>query len=207
MCLLVLQTEKTKMKKASFYEAYKSNRDWIWLLIRKPNKEIKVYKFMSIDLAWQKYDELKDDEYNLISIHFRFATSWWVNYEMMHPFSLWAKNWWWLLHNWVIAENIIPKIKWMSDTASLAEYINQSNFTEKQLYSYPIRWFLHNVCWTYNKFLVISPNKYELYNEKAWHWKDWIWYSNNTYKIYNASFKEIEEEEEEYINWWIKNKI
>ena len=201
MCLLVLQAEKTKMKKSSFYNAHQSNKDGIWILIRKPNKEINVFKYQNVDLAWAKYESLKDEDYNLISIHFRLATSWWVNYEMMHPFPLGGKNWWWLLHNGSISNTVMPSIEWVSDTASLAEYIKDADLTERQLYSYPIRYFLSTICWTYNKFLVISPNKWILYNEKAWHWKDGLWYSNYTYASYNSSYKYVEEDEDFLYNW------
>ena len=82
-----------KEQSGSFYEAFKSNPDWVWILVRNW-KEIKTYKFKNATSAWKFYSAL--EEYTEIVIHFRLWTSWWLDYDMMHPFPLWEKNWWWL---------------------------------------------------------------------------------------------------------------
>lgn len=195
MCLLVYQMGKEKMKDESFKEAFKTNSDWVGILVRNHNWDIKINKYKSVDLALKEYKEIKDEEYKDIVIHFRMWTSWGKDYDMMHPFSLWAKSWGWLFHNWVISEAKVPRLEWMSDTASLAEYIKGMELNEKQLYSRWIQLLFRNIMTDYDKFLVISKNNIRIYWEHKWHWNRGLWYSNDTYKVYNTSYSRIEEDE------------
>lgn len=182
MCLLIYKPKDEIVPDSFLYNWFKSNSDWAWLAYADGNR-VKIIKSLDYKEFKKAYDELKD--YPMI-IHFRLATSGLTDELNCHPFIVWPttedvlKIEWEmaLAHNWVLY-NYTKHWKY-SDTFHFVKHFAKikDNRGKAKIESHIGQW---NKLVSLDKYWVFS-----IYNEKQWHWKDGVWYSNTSYQAYKT---------------------
>ena len=205
MCILIKITNKESFSKEEFYQAWKSNPDWWWIAFRKnKDKKLSIWKFMSVDEMYSVYERIPLNEWDEIILHFRIWTSWTKDEYNVHPFKLNNKTV--LFHNWVI-QSPTPRDN-MSDTHTLSDNIEKLKLTNDEIFEddWVIDMLLkHKINW-YNKFIIISTSHpAKIYWSNLWHYRDWNWFSNNSYKIYKTPAKIYNFPDDEDNSWYYQD--
>lgn len=184
MCLLIYKPKDHEVPEAHLEWAYDNNNDSLWFAYVQ-NWKVITEKFLD-------YPTFKENLYKIkwkqAIIHFRFATSWFVDEVNCHPFIVGEKDECVkktvgdkaIAHNWVLAKYTKP---WKySDTFHFVKHFAKLDWkVDKEK--------IEEMIGAWNKLVTLDKNwVYSIYNEDQWKWLNWIWYSNNSYIAYRTNY-------------------
>lgn len=179
MCLLAVSVKKKIDNKEWLENAFINNSHGVGFAW-SDGKNLYMQKgFRVFEHFYEEYELIPNNVTTLV--HFRYAsTGLSINNESCHPFAINSKMV--FAHNGTIKN--IPILKDHSDTSSFNELflkplITNSNFIKPAFSS-----LLEMAIGEKNK-LVFLNNRGEhfIVNEKMGHWRDNIWFSNDSYKM------------------------
>ena len=182
MCIAILKTKNGTITDEQLKNCYRRNKDGAGIAYTVNNKLIIEKGIFNMDefvAAVRAAEQICD---NNMLIHCRITTSGNIDTLNCHPHVLNANMC--MIHNGVLHIDV-PKNSLVSDTIIYCnKYLKQ--FRNKDL--------LHNRALTEyiaenigdnNKFVFLNnKGEYNIINEEVGHWKDGVWYSNNSYEGY-----------------------
>ena len=180
MCLALIHTKKAKPMEASTVEAAWENN---WgdsggvAYIKDGSIAIRhALKLPRMHNIYQAAFDERDPD-SPILVHFRLATHGAKDKTNAHPFTV-ARGRGALIHNGVISG--LKMRAQESDTAALARSL--SDMLPSTLVGKKARKRLAKLIGGGNKLVMLTDDgRFSIVNEKAGHWKDGTWYSNDSY--------------------------
>lgn len=181
MCIAICTSPNTFLTEDQLLNCHTSNKDGCGFSYISTDyagvRRLKTYKTMDFNkFKKQYYRAVKNNPESPMLIHFRIATHGTVDKFNCHPFKVNKRMV--MIHNGVITGMGVDKDK--SDTQL---------FNDKILKTLPKGWENSDgISKLIEKFIVGSKmltldidGTVRIYNESAGHWKDGIWFSNNSY--------------------------
>lgn len=184
MCIAIFAKPGVKVSDEELFTSYKANKDGCGFAYISTDylgyKKIKIVKTMSYEVFLRKYHRAQaNNPESPFVIHFRIATHGTVDTFNCHPFKI-NKNTV-MMHNGIIPG--LPIDGKRSDTQMFNDLILKDlpkDFYKFYSYELLIEKFIGA-----SKLVVMDiEGNFTIYNEKAGHWKDDVWYSNTSYKSY-----------------------
>lgn len=190
MCLAVYQQAGAEPEFSELIAAWDNNSDGGGFAHFADDGSIQVYKTMDLlaflenyEEAWQKYGQ--DSPFIL---HFRLATHGTTDEYNVHPFAVDANTV--VAHNGIINTLGQEKTDKRSDTHF---------FVQEYLRRLPERWYedpfisdmIERYIGTGSKLVVLTNHESAkspgyIFNQKAGHWRDGMWFSNYSYLGYGV---------------------
>jgi hypothetical protein len=183
MCIAILNTKGTTLKKELLHNCWKNNGDGAGLLFINDDKQLETFKEMkSFANFYKKYQEVKSlyGKRNIV-LHFRISTHGKVNETNCHPFLV--DDTVGFVHNGMIYD--APTSPDFSDTYMFNESVLKEfkqGFHRNDLLLDIIADFIGNG--SKLVFLDVEDN-WTIVNETAGHWNLGCWFSNSSYKQVN----------------------
>lgn len=188
MCIAILNKGNTVSKKhlKNSWDSNFNGAGLMWVqggalhTYKKANKHKSTDFTEFYDTYLQAYSNR--DENTPVGIHFRIATHGKTD-EFLHPFKVGENIG--LMHNGILSG---LGTEAYSDTAKLADLLSglpevMLQNVDELLSNNFIYTALASMCGAGNKLIFIdNTGDYEIVNEKAGHWADDNWYSNDSYK-------------------------
>ena len=203
MCLALYKPAKAKLNQDDMRTAFKANPDGAGFAYYDPSlKRVVIQRgYFTFNDLWADLTPIMDDNCPLI-LHYRWATHGDINVENCHPFQLTDGA---LIHNGIISGMGTSKYKSASkyytppvgktcadmecsddrsDTREFVEdYLADMGVSElraaKKLIEHTIG---------YSKLVTIhNDGSVIIFNESSGHWRNGVWYSNDSYKPYKAA--------------------
>lgn len=183
MCIAILNTKQTTLKKQLLKNCWENNGDGAGILYINNDNKLEFFKEMkSFDSFYNKYIDIRKNygKRNMV-LHFRISTHGKVNTTNCHPFLVNEDIG--FVHNGMIYD--VPTSTEYSDTYMFNETVLKNlkdGFEHNQTIMDMIESFIGNG----SKLVFLnSENKYVIVNELAGHWNLGCWFSNNSYKQVN----------------------
>ena len=184
MCIAILNTKGTTLKKEVLRNCWENNGDGAGILYINNDKKLSVFKEMtSFDNFYKNYSEIKSKygKRNIV-LHFRISTHGRVNETNCHPFLVDDSIG--FVHNGMIYD--VPTSKEFSDTYMFNQTILK-NLKEGFEYNETILEMIDTFIGSGSKLVFLNDNDdYFIVNEKAGHWHLGCWFSNTSYKQVNS---------------------
>jgi hypothetical protein len=184
MCIAILNTKGTTLKKEVLRNCWENNGDGAGILYINSEKKLSVFKEMaSFDNFYNNYSEIKSKygKRNIV-LHFRISTHGKVNETNCHPFLVDDSIG--FVHNGMIYD--VPTSTEFSDTYMFNQTILK-NLREGFEYNETILEMIDTFIGSGSKLVFLNDNDdYFIVNEKAGHWHLGCWFSNTSYKQVNS---------------------
>ena len=184
MCIAILNTKGTTLKKEVLRNCWENNGDGAGILYINNDKKLSVFKEMtSFDNFYNNYSEIKSKygKRNIV-LHFRISTHGRVNETNCHPFLVDDSIG--FVHNGMIYD--VPTSTEFSDTYMFNQTILK-NLKEGFEYNETILEMIDTFIGSGSKLVFLNDNDdYFIVNEKAGHWHLGCWFSNTSYKQVNS---------------------
>lgn len=184
MCIAILNTKQTTLKKEILRNCWENNGDGAGILYIGTNKKLSVFKEMvSFDNFYTNYIEIKK-KYgkNNMVLHFRISTHGRINETNCHPFLVSDEVG--FVHNGMIYD--VPNSTEYSDTYMFNETILK-NLKDGFEYQETVLDMLETFIGSGSKLIFLNnDDHYAIVNEKAGHWNMGCWFSNSSYKQVNS---------------------
>jgi hypothetical protein len=183
MCIAILNTKGTTLKKELLHNCWKNNGDGAGLLFINDDKQLETFKEMkSFTNFYNKYQEVRKlyGKRNIV-LHFRISTHGRVNETNCHPFLVDDSVG--FVHNGMIYD--VPNHTDFSDTYMFNELVLKEfkqGFHNNTVVLDIIADFIGNG--SKLVFLDVEDN-WTIVNEDAGHWNLGCWFSNSSYKQVN----------------------
>ena len=183
MCIAILNTKQTTLKKQLLRNCWENNGDGAGILYINNDNKLEFFKEMNnFDTFYDKYIDVrkKYGKRNMV-LHFRISTHGKVNTTNCHPFLV--SDSLGFVHNGMIYD--VPTSTEFSDTYMFNESILK-NFTDGFEYNETIMDMIEGFIGSGSKLVFLNDNDdYFIVNEKAGHWNLGCWFSNSSYKQVN----------------------
>lgn len=183
MCIAILNTKISTLKKDTLSNCWKNNGDGAGILYIDDNQCMQVFKEMvSFENFYDNYLDIKKKygKRNIV-LHFRISTHGKVNATNCHPFLV-SPNLG-FVHNGMIHK--LPVSKDYSDTYMFNESILKK-LKDGFEYDQDMLDLIADYIGSGSKLIFLnSDNDYAIVNEKAGHWADGCWFSNTSYQSVN----------------------
>ena len=183
MCIAILNTKGTTLKKQLLKNSWDNNGDGAGMLYIDNDNKLQVFKEMTdFNLFYNKYIDIRKNfgKRNIV-LHFRISTHGRVNETNCHPFLV-SDNIG-FVHNGMIYD--VPTSTEFSDTYMFNESILK-NFKDGFEYNETILDMLDLYIGQGNKLIFLNDNDdYFIVNQEAGHWNMGCWFSNSSYKQVN----------------------
>jgi hypothetical protein len=183
MCIAILNTKGTTLKKEILRNCWENNGDGAGMLYINNNKQLETFKEMkSFENFYKKYQEVRKlyGKRNIV-LHFRISTHGRVNETNCHPFLVDDNVG--FVHNGMIYD--VPTSPDFSDTYMFNEIVlkgMKEGFHKNDVLLDMIADFIGNG--SKLVFLDVEDN-WTIVNEVAGHWNLGCWFSNSSYKQVN----------------------
>jgi len=183
MCIAILNTKGTTLKKDTLNNCWVNNGDGAGILYIDDNKKLGVFKEMnSFENFYKNYIEIKQKygKRNIV-LHFRISTHGRVNETNCHPFI--TNDDIGFVHNGMIYD--VPESLEYSDTYMFNESILK-NLKPGFEYNETILGMLEAFIGSGSKLIFLNKeNEFFIVNERAGHWNLGCWFSNTSYQQVN----------------------
>jgi len=184
MCIAILNTKGTTLKKQILSNCWENNGDGAGILYINDENKMEAFKTLdSFDDFYSNYIDIKrtyGSRKNML-LHFRISTHGVINEENCHPFIVDENVG--FIHNGMISE--VPDSIQYSDTNMLNRTLLQKlspGFEQDD----DVLEFLGSMIGLGNKLVFLnSDNEWSIVNEEAGHWNLNCWFSNDSYKQVN----------------------
>ena len=179
MCIAILNKKGATLKRELLKNCWDNNGDGAGLLYIDNNKQMNTFKELkSFDVFYQEYTRVKKSygKRNIV-LHFRISTHGKIDETNCHPFLV--NDNLGFVHNGMIYD--VPTSKDYSDTYMFNETVLK-NFTEGFEYNEIILDMIESFIGSNKLVFLNSNNDFAIVNEKAGHWSNDCWFSNNSYK-------------------------
>ena len=198
MCIAIYKPEGKILSQATLTECYDSNPDGAGFMYAE-NKKLHIEKgFFSFQSF---YDAFKKHENKQTVLHFRIKTHGKIDTTNCHPFAV--NNAIGFVHNGIISGFGDAN---HSDTIGFNQSILQplvSKWGNLALFQDPIIDLIEGRI-GYSKLVFLDRHgNHKIMNEHKGEWDDGIWYSNNSYKPYDAPITTYDWKDSKYD--WKKN--
>lgn len=198
MCLALYKPAKAKLNQDEMRTAFTANPDGAGFAYYDPalRRVIIQRGYFTFDALWTDLQPIMEDNCPLI-LHFRWATHGDVNVENCHPFQLSDGA---LIHNGIISgmgtqtsySKYYTPPKGDCDTACSDDRSDTREFVEDYLADMGVLELIaakklieHTI--GYSKLVTIhNDGSVLIFNEQMGHWRNGVWYSNDSYKPYKA---------------------
>lgn len=184
MCIAILNTKGTILKKELLRNCWENNGDGAGMLYINDYNMMEVFKEMkSFDVFYDKYSEVKRKygKRNIV-LHFRISTHGGITESNCHPFMVHQDLG--FVHNGMIYN--VPTSKVHSDTYMFNEVILKK-LKEGFEYDEDVLDMLEVYIGSGSKLIFLNADDdYAIVNEKAGHWNLGCWFSNSSYKQVNS---------------------
>jgi len=184
MCIAILNTKGTTLKKQLLNNCWENNGDGAGILYIDNDNKLQTYKTLdSFDDFYSNYIEIKKSHgrrKNML-LHFRISTHGVINEDNCHPFIVDENVG--FIHNGMISS--VPDSVQYSDTNMLNRTLLQKlkpgfDQDDESLD------FLMSLIGGGNKLVFLNKdNDWSIVNETAGHWNLNCWFSNDSYKEVN----------------------
>ena len=203
MCLALYKPAKAKLNQDEMRTAFKANPDGAGFAYYDPAlKRVVIQRgYFTFNDLWADLTPIMDDNCPLI-LHYRWATHGDINVENCHPFQLTDGA---LIHNGIISgmgtstyksvsKYYTPSTLTTCDTAECSDDRSDTReFVEDYLKDMDVTALLsakklieHTI--GYSKLVTIhNDGSVIIFNEQSGHWRNGVWYSNDSYKKANAA--------------------
>lgn len=183
MCIAILNTKQTTLKKQVLKNCWENNGDGAGMLYIDNDNKLQVFKEMKdFNTFYNKYIDVRSKygKRNIV-LHFRISTHGRVNETNCHPFLVNDNIG--FVHNGMIYD--VPTSTEFSDTYMFNESILK-NFKDGFEYNETMLDMLETFIGGGSKLVFLNDNDdYFIVNEKAGHWSLGCWFSNSSYKQVN----------------------
>jgi hypothetical protein len=183
MCIAILNTKQTTLKKQLLKNCWENNGDGAGMLFINNDNKLETFKEMkSFDNFYDKYiDVRKNYGKRNIVLHFRISTHGKVNETNCHPFNISDKIG--FVHNGMIYD--VPTSADYSDTYMFNEEVLK-NLKPGFEYNETILDMLETFIGSGSKLVFLNDDDdFFIVNETAGHWNLGCWFSNSSYKQVN----------------------
>lgn len=196
MCLALYKPAKAKLNQDEMRTAFAANPDGAGFAYYDPSLRRVIIQrgYFTFDTLWTDLQPIMEDNCPLI-LHFRWATHGEVNVENCHPFQLSDGA---LIHNGIITGMGTSYSKYYTppkgdcDTACSDDRSDTREFVEDYLADMGVLELIaakklieHTI--GYSKLVTIhNDGSVLIFNEQMGHWRNGVWYSNDSYKPYKA---------------------
>lgn len=184
MCIAILNTKGTTLKKEVLRNCWENNGDGAGMLYIDNDKKLSVFKEMkSFNNFYENYLDIKSKygKRNIV-LHFRISTHGKVNETNCHPFLV--DDSLGFVHNGMIYD--VPTSNDYSDTYMFNQEVLQSlkkGFEYNKTMLDMIEFFIGKG----SKLILLNDNDdWVIVNEVAGHWHLGCWFSNTSYKQVNS---------------------
>lgn len=182
MCIAILKTKTGIITDEELRNCFKRNKDGAGIAYTVDNKLIVEKGIFNIDdfvSVVRAAEEICD---NNMLIHCRITTSGNIDTLNCHPHIL-NQNMC-MIHNGVLDIDV-PKNSLVSDTIIYCNKVLKQIRNKDLLHNNAITKLIESHIGDYNKFVFLNnKGEYNIINEEVGHWKDGVWYSNESYKGY-----------------------
>lgn len=187
MCIAILNKTTTPIERASLYNSWLYNDDGAGIMWAQDGKLFgkkypNDFTEESFERFYNDYLEVRSLTDLPVGLHFRIATHG-MSEDYLHPFFV--NDNMAIMHNGIISglgtRDYSDTYEFASILSELPEQIisNVRNLVS----SFAIEYFINLQLGDYNKVIVLdNTGDYHIFNEKAGHWLDGNWYSNDSYK-------------------------
>jgi len=183
MCIAILNTKGTTLKKQLLNNCWENNGDGAGILYIDNYNQLQTFKTLdSFDEFYENYISIKQTfgKRNIL-LHFRISTHGVINRDNCHPFIVDDNVG--FIHNGMISS--VPGSAQYSDTNMLNRTLLQKlkpGFDQDD----DVLDFLMELIGTGNKLVFLNKeNEWSIVNETAGHWNLGCWFSNDSYKQVN----------------------
>ena len=183
MCIAILNTKGTTLKKQLLSNCWENNGDGAGILYIDNYNQLQTFKTLdSFDEFYENYISIKQTfgRRNML-LHFRISTHGTINEENCHPFIVDENVG--FIHNGMISN--VPDSVQYSDTNMLNRTLLQKmkvGFEQDD----DVLDFLMSLIGSGNKLVFLNKNnEWSIVNEGAGHWHLGCWFSNDSYKAVN----------------------
>lgn len=183
MCIAILNTKQTTLKKQLLRNCWENNGDGAGILYINNDNKLEFFKEMNdFNTFYDKYIDVRSKygKRNMV-LHFRISTHGKVNTTNCHPFIV--NDSLGFVHNGMIYD--VPTSTEYSDTYMFNESILK-NFVSGFEYNETIMEMLEVFIGSGSKLVFLNDNNdFFIVNEQAGHWNLGCWFSNSSYKQVN----------------------
>ena len=183
MCIAILNTKQTTLKKQLLRNCWENNGDGAGILYINNDNKLEFFKEMDdFNKFYDKYIDVRNKygKRNMV-LHFRISTHGKVNTTNCHPFLV--NDSLGFVHNGMIYD--VPTSTEFSDTYMFNESILK-NFIDGFEYNETIMDMIEGFIGSGSKLVFLNDNDdWFIVNEKAGHWNMGCWFSNSSYKQVN----------------------
>lgn len=183
MCIAILNTKQTTLKKQVLKNCWENNGDGAGMLYIDNDNKLQVFKEMKdFNTFYNKYIDVRSKygKRNIV-LHFRISTHGKINETNCHPFLV--NDNLGFVHNGMIYD--VPTSTEFSDTYMFNESILK-NFKDGFEYNETILDMLDSFIGMGSKLVFLNDNNdYFIVNEQAGHWNLGCWFSNSSYQQVN----------------------
>lgn len=181
MCIAILNTKGTTLKKKLLSNCWENNGDGAGILYIDDDSNLQTFKTLdSFEEFYANYIEIKKSygkSRNML-LHFRISTHGVINKENCHPFIVDESVG--FIHNGMISN--VPDSVQYSDTNMLNRTLLQKLKTGFEQDDEVLE-FLDSLIGSGNKLVFLNnKDEWSIVNEAAGHWKYKCWFSNDSYK-------------------------
>jgi hypothetical protein len=184
MCIAILNTKGTTLKKEILRNCWENNGDGAGMLYIDDDKKLSVFKEMtSFENFYKNYIDIKSKygKRNIV-LHFRISTHGKINETNCHPFLVSEDVG--FVHNGMIYN--VPRSNDFSDTYMFNESVLK-NLKDGFEYNEIMLEMIEEFIGAGSKLVFLnSENDYAIVNEKAGHWHLGCWFSNTSYQQVNS---------------------
>lgn len=172
MCIAILNTKNT-LSFDTIKNSWDNNNQGAGLLYAANNR-LNVYKSYEFTDFYNEYKRVRKTHTGTIVLHFRIATSGHKKWINLHPFIV--NNSLGFVHNGIISGLGDDQ---HSDTYQFNSMLQKlpSNFLGNEV----MREFIREYIGGSKLIFLDHKGNHTIINERAGHWKDGNWYSNNSY--------------------------
>lgn len=183
MCIAILNTKQTTLKKQLLKNCWENNGDGAGMLFINNDNKLETFKEMkSFDNFYDKYIYVRKNygKRNIV-LHFRISTHGKVNETNCHPFNISDKIG--FVHNGMIYD--VPTSADYSDTYMFNEEVLK-NLKPGFEYNKTMLEMLEAFIGSGSKLVFLNDDDdFFIVNEEAGHWNLGCWFSNSSYKQVN----------------------
>lgn len=183
MCIAILNTKQTTLKKQILKNCWENNGDGAGMLFINDKQQLETFKEMkNFDTFYNKYIEVRNKygKRNIV-LHFRISTHGKINKTNCHPFLVDDNVG--FVHNGMIYN--APMSHDYSDTYMFNESVLKKLKPGFE-YDEVILDLLADYIGNGSKLIFLNNNNdFSIVNEQAGHWNMGCWFSNSSYKQVN----------------------
>lgn len=184
MCIAILNTKGTTLKKKTLRNCWENNGDGAGILYINNDNKLETFKELKdFSNFYKNYSRIKKEfgKRNML-LHFRISTHGKVNETNCHPFLVNEDVG--FVHNGMIHN--VPTSEEYSDTYMFNETILK-RLEKDFINNSAITILLEDFIGGGNKLIILNSNdEFLIVNEKAGHWNLGCWFSNDSYRQVNS---------------------